>query len=136
MRNIRTILSNNLEKFRKDKGLSQMSLAERAGLSQDVVSAVERMKNWPSVPTLEKLAKALNVNPEILLTPSGSTPLVTNSEILERVAYGLKISQGIDNELLNMLYELREDDLESIRNILTVQLKLKKTKASKNKELA
>jgi HTH-type transcriptional regulator, repressor for puuD len=47
--------------LRKERGLSQREVAERAGLSPNAVSLVERDEISPSVATLQCLARALSV---------------------------------------------------------------------------
>lgn len=47
--------------LRLDKGLSQFELAERAGISEDQISKIERGKSWVGELTLSQLSDALNV---------------------------------------------------------------------------
>ncbi len=50
-----------LRKLRKDKGLSQAVLAERAQLSREYVNKIEAGRYDPPLSTLNRLAKALKV---------------------------------------------------------------------------
>lgn len=52
-------LQNDLIALRKSKGLSQKDLAERTGLSQQHVSAIESGRIDPRLGTLEAIAHAL-----------------------------------------------------------------------------
>jgi len=54
--------------LRKDLGLSQNQLAERVRTSQSHISRVERSKLEPSLMVLRKLAQALVVDLEDLIT--------------------------------------------------------------------
>lgn len=56
-----------LREMREQLGLTQVELAERAGIDQTTVSKLElgTMQN-PSWPVVAKLARALGVNPEDL----------------------------------------------------------------------
>lgn len=61
-----------LRELRLKKGLSQMELAERAGVKQSVISYIEsgRTKN-PRIDTLASIAKVLGVPIEKLLKKAG-----------------------------------------------------------------
>lgn len=56
---IRHILAQNIKNRRKELGISQMKLAELAGLSAPYMNDIERCQTWVSDKTLAKLAKAL-----------------------------------------------------------------------------
>jgi transcriptional regulator with XRE-family HTH domain len=53
--------------MRNDRGLSQEALAELCGLNRNYVGMLERQENSPTVDVLEKLAKALKVDPADIL---------------------------------------------------------------------
>ncbi len=57
--------------LRVEKGWSQTDLAREAGLSQPFVSHLERNAAAPSMPTIEKLAKVLDVDPGELFLGGG-----------------------------------------------------------------
>ena len=50
-----------LRVWRQWRGLTQTALAARAGVPQSVISAIERGRRRPSLPTLKALARALAV---------------------------------------------------------------------------
>lgn len=54
-------LAANVRHFRTLRGLSQEKLAERADLSIEIVSKIERSKSNPALMTLLKIAQALCV---------------------------------------------------------------------------
>lgn len=54
-------VGNKLRAVREERGLSQRELAERASISTNAISLIERDENSPSVSTLQNLAAALNV---------------------------------------------------------------------------
>jgi transcriptional regulator with XRE-family HTH domain len=56
-----------LRDYRKDRGLTQHQVAERAGLSQNVVSDIETGKRGPAFVTFLRLAYGLDVGPAELL---------------------------------------------------------------------
>jgi transcriptional regulator with XRE-family HTH domain len=55
-------LGKRIKQIRKVARLTQESLAEKAGLSVEYISRLERGLSQPSFKTLEALAKSLNVN--------------------------------------------------------------------------
>lgn len=56
-----------IREFRERKGWSQAELARRAGLHNSVVNRAERGQTDITMATLEKLAKALSVDPRSLI---------------------------------------------------------------------
>ena len=60
-------VGRNLRLLRKQKGLSQEKLSFEAGLHRTYISDIERGKKNPTVKSLAKIAKALDVPPARLL---------------------------------------------------------------------
>ncbi len=58
---ISAIFSRNLRRFRTEKKLTQEELAERVGVSNQVISRYELGKMNPSFDTLEKISEVLFV---------------------------------------------------------------------------
>lgn len=52
----------NLKQLRLQKGLSQRKLANKANISQSMLSDIENNKVNPTIITLQKLAKALDID--------------------------------------------------------------------------
>ena len=78
----RPILSRNIIKFRKAKGLTQMQLAELSGLSKRMIAYYETNISNPPVRNLLAIAKALNVTIYDLL---GETPTNGNVELFDDI---------------------------------------------------
>jgi transcriptional regulator with XRE-family HTH domain len=57
----RQAMAKRLRQFRNERGLSQRSLAEKAGISREYLARLETGRQDPTLSTLEKLAKALRV---------------------------------------------------------------------------
>jgi transcriptional regulator with XRE-family HTH domain len=53
--------------LRKQRGLSQETLALDAGVERNYISLIELGKNSPSIRILFKLSKALDISPSVLL---------------------------------------------------------------------
>lgn len=56
-------MARNLRRLRRDKGISQEDLADRAGVNRNYPGLLEREQYAASVDVLEKLADALEVDP-------------------------------------------------------------------------
>ncbi len=61
------VFASNVQKFRKQQGLSQEKLAEKAGLHRTYIGMIERSEKNITLLNMEKIAKALNVNIKDLL---------------------------------------------------------------------
>ncbi len=66
---LKELLSQNLKKFRKERGWSQFELAEKAGISEQTMNSIEGLRLWPSDKTLSKLTSALKIAPYKLFLP-------------------------------------------------------------------
>ena len=62
MTTLRQRFGKRVRLLRRQADLSQEALAERAGISVDFLSLIERGVNAPSFKTLERLAEALGVD--------------------------------------------------------------------------
>ncbi|HTO42395.1 MAG TPA: helix-turn-helix transcriptional regulator [Rhizomicrobium sp.] len=65
--NLREVFSWNLQAQRRARGLSQEALAHEADVDRTHLSALERCINSASLDMVERLAKALEIEPSILL---------------------------------------------------------------------
>ncbi len=64
---LRKVFAQNLRGLRKQRGLSQEDLADEAGIDRTYVSSLERGVYNATIPMIERLAKALDVEPAALL---------------------------------------------------------------------
>jgi transcriptional regulator with XRE-family HTH domain len=60
---LRQVVARNLRILRNQKGLSQEELAFQAGINRNYVGQIERKEKSPTVDMIEKLAKALDIEP-------------------------------------------------------------------------
>jgi transcriptional regulator with XRE-family HTH domain len=56
MTDIRKVLAANIKAFRKEKGLTQATLAEQAGTATHYIAMIEGCKNFPSPDMIERIA--------------------------------------------------------------------------------
>lgn len=67
-RKLVTVVADNIKKVRAEVGISQEELAERSGLHRTYIGGVERGERNITLESLEKIAKALNVECALLVT--------------------------------------------------------------------
>jgi transcriptional regulator with XRE-family HTH domain len=62
-----------LHEVRRERGLTQLQLAQSSGIAQDVISSIEtgRVKN-PTWRTVRRLSLALNLPPEVVFPDAES----------------------------------------------------------------
>jgi len=60
-------LGKNIKNIRKEKELTQEELSEKVGVSLEFIGRIEIATSKPSLDTLFKIAKALDVEPYELL---------------------------------------------------------------------
>ena len=88
--------------------MTQAKLAERADLSVDLISRIERGDRAPSLESLEKIAEALGIDP---------------GELLNFKAEGIKgigPRTTISLELWNLLRNQRRDKVKKIHDIASI----------------
>jgi transcriptional regulator with XRE-family HTH domain len=61
VKSIRNIVGDRIRELRKQRGLSQEGLGDKAGLHYTYIGAVERGEKNCSIETVEKIAKALKI---------------------------------------------------------------------------
>ena len=71
MKSFLQVDTQKLRRLRRRAALSQQELAERAGITQETISRLERGHHAARGRTLRKLAAALNVEPKELMKGEG-----------------------------------------------------------------
>jgi CheY-like chemotaxis protein len=80
---LKTLLGNAIRRKRSALGISQEELASRAGLHRTYVSDVERGARNPSLESVEKLARALELSLPRLLETAGHDPTLVEILLVE-----------------------------------------------------
>jgi len=77
---------SNLKKWRKSKGISQKTLAERCNAAHSYIRQIESGRGHPSFSFIGKLAEALNIEPYQLFFDEKAASLLCsdNSESLKK----------------------------------------------------
>lgn len=63
---IKRVFANNMKKYRTQIGLSQLTIADRAGLHRTYISAVERERRSIALENVQKIADALEIETYLL----------------------------------------------------------------------
>jgi transcriptional regulator with XRE-family HTH domain len=73
-RELRSVLSRNIKRYRHSRSLSQADLAEKLDISVNFLCNIENGNRWISPQTLVKFATALNIEPYELFKPAEALP--------------------------------------------------------------
>ena len=65
---LKQTVARNVRRLRLERGCSQEELSELAGINRNYTGMIERGERSPTVDMLEKLAKALKIDPVAFLT--------------------------------------------------------------------
>ena len=66
---MRKLVGRNVARIRREQGLTQEQLSERAGFSQQYISGLESGQRNPTIVTVYEMAQALGVDHIALLLP-------------------------------------------------------------------
>ncbi|KGR85703.1 MerR family transcriptional regulator [Ureibacillus massiliensis 4400831 = CIP 108448 = CCUG 49529] len=103
-----TLVGNNIKDIRRSKKMTQDELAEKCGLQQTYLAAIERGERNVTLQTLEKIITGLEEVPATIF----------NFEQLNLEQKYLK-KKGLIVLLLNLIENKNEDEIRLILNIAT-----------------
>ena len=112
------IIAGNIRRVRKEMGLTQAELAERASISSGYMCDIERSRRWPSADNLAKLAEELKLDPFQLFLPTEDSPYFDRHRTLTsftkqvKEAFDEKMSEVFDS-MMKPYGPLRKDDKSS-----------------------
>jgi transcriptional regulator with XRE-family HTH domain len=66
------IVARNIRRLREERGLTQEELAARIRINRNYVGMIERQENSPTVAMLERIARALGIEPARLFDEKGA----------------------------------------------------------------
>ena len=75
-------LAKRLREERQKQHISQMDLALKAGLSQNIVAMIETEKRVPNINTIFKICDALGINPSVLFIAPSEQKLTAKKQII------------------------------------------------------
>jgi transcriptional regulator with XRE-family HTH domain len=101
---IRKALSANIKRHREFLSLTQEKLAEKAGISANMINDIEGCRTWVSDKTLSKLASALKVETYRLFMPLTLTDNdIANASMVDLAQDLQKIRKDFNSSLDNAL---------------------------------
>lgn len=104
MKGIEHVLPVNIQRKRRDSGLTQMKLAEKANIGLTYVAQIEQGKKLPTLKTLEGIARALGTSMDTLVVDVES-------------------ERSLDKDLAEVAKKLKGDDRRLLVNIAKAFLK-------------
>lgn len=99
------LLGSRIRDLRKNLGLSQEQLAERAGFHYTYIGSVERAEKNISTINLSKIATALEVG-------------VYDLFLYDKISHKIVNKGSALDDIFNLLNELEADEVRKIRNII------------------
>lgn len=99
-----------ISSLRKEKGMTQLELAEKMGVTDKAVSKWERDLSFPDINSIPKLAEVFEISVDELMQVQTTSKEKKNkkkaSEIVDIVLKGVGIAMGIAVTVLSILGEV------------------------------
>ncbi|MGN0548150.1 MAG: helix-turn-helix domain-containing protein [Acutalibacteraceae bacterium] len=95
------LLGSRLAQRRRELGLKQFELAEKAGLSNNYLSSIERGWSIPSLETFATLCMSLNTSPDYFLLGT-----VRTSDVPQKLIENLKLCSDDNLELIDEMIQV------------------------------
>ena len=103
-------LGKMISTLRKEKGMTQLELAEKMGVTDKAVSKWERDLSFPDINSIPKLAEIFEISVDELMQVKTETTENMNrnkvDEIMDTALKGVGIAMGIAVVVLSILGEL------------------------------
>ena len=102
-------LGGKIASLRKEKGMTQLELAEKLGVTDKAVSKWERDLCCPDIATLPKLAEVLGIRVDALMQADTEPKEETKMEfapMLPRIMKTVALAMGVSVAVLSVLGEL------------------------------
>lgn len=107
--------------LRKEKGMTQLELAEKMGVTDKAVSKWERDLSYPDVNSIPKLAEIFEVSVDELMQVKANAKVKSASdkigEIVNLVLRGVALAMGIAVVVLSLMNEIETNSAISMLGI-------------------
>lgn len=92
---------DNIKRIRKEKGITQEQLAEACNTATSYIGLMEIYRNVPKLSTIERIAAALGVEPQVLLQkPNMDTEAEKKIDVIRS-----NVMRAVEKELTRSLRE-------------------------------
>ena len=103
---LKQIYTKNIKKLREKNNITQSILAEKIGITDKYLSAIETGSKWGSFETLVSIANALQVEPYELLLPE-SKMITSNTKRTKELMKRLRINM---NDIIDTLEDFLSEE--------------------------
>jgi len=115
MARLKQILAFNMKEQRRILGISQAALAEKINTSTNYIAMIELERKTPSIPMLERIAEALQIDPPELFSQK-KTPSVSLRKLHKAVLEDIeKAVSNVISERLNEVENSEDNQNEAIK---------------------
>jgi transcriptional regulator with XRE-family HTH domain len=94
------LVVDNINRIRKEKGVSQEKLADACNTATSYIGLMEIYRNVPKLSTIERIAETLKVDPLVFFKDETKLSSNQQNEIIEKKK---KILTMLDKEIENIL---------------------------------
>jgi transcriptional regulator with XRE-family HTH domain len=105
-------VGERIRKLRQERGVSQEQLALKAGITPSYLGQVERGQKSPTIDSIDKVARALQVSLEELFTFEYAELVHVDPQIIDKVAFQLngrtKIEQQMVHQIIKQILLFRD----------------------------
>lgn len=126
-----------ISSLRKDKGMTQLELAEKMGVTDKTVSKWERDLSFPDINSIPKLAEIFEISVDDLMQVKPKTEENVRKhkvdEIVDVALKGIGIAMGIAVTVLSVLGELEMNTAFTMLGIGLTGISISLLKDGKNK---
>lgn len=92
---------DNIKRIRKEKGITQEQLAEACNTATSYIGLMEIYRNVPKLSTIERIAAALGVEPQLLFQKNDlDTKAEKKIEVIKK-----EVMRSVEKELVRSLRE-------------------------------
>ena len=97
---LKEMIGSRIQEIRNKKGLTQDQLSEEVGISSKYLSSIERGKENPTLNTILKLARSLDVKPDEFFTH------LENEDPAKRKSMIIEMLDEADADQLKLAYKM------------------------------
>jgi len=94
---LQEIIAGNIRRIRKEMGITQSTLAEKAGISSGYMCDIERSRRWPSAEIITRLSEVLKMDPFQLLLPTEDSPYFDRHRTL--TSFSRQVKDAIEEKM-------------------------------------